>query len=88
MRLVSVAFFVLLFREKRGGVGAKRKAQGAAECKTRGKEILTALGVGWCASAGRGEEAGRFCKVVGVSIVVAGGPRSTTNTLTVDSQVA
>ena len=50
--------------------------------------MLSALGVGWRASAVRGEEAGHFCEVVGVSIVVAGGPHSATNTLTVDSQVA
>lgn len=35
-----------------------------------------------------GEEAGHFYKVTGVSIVVAGVPRSETNTLTVNSQVA
>ena len=33
-----------------------------------------------------GEEAGRFRKVLGVSIVVAGGPCSAIDTLTVDSQ--
>ena len=34
------------------------------------------LAVGWQASALRGEEAGRFRKVAGVSIVDVGGPRS------------
>ena len=33
-----------------------------------------------------GKKAGRFRKVVGVSIVVAGGPCSAIDTLTVDSQ--
>ena len=33
----------------------------------------------------RGEEAGHFHEVVGMSIVVAGGTHSATNTLTVDS---
>ena len=37
---------------------------------------LPTLAVGWLASALRGEEAGRFHKVAGVSIVAAGGPRS------------
>ena len=50
--------------------------------------MLSALGVGWCASEVRGEEAGRFCEVVGVSTIVAGGPSFATNTLTVDSRVA
>ena len=57
-------------REKRGGVGAKHEAQGAAEYKTQGEDMLLALGVGWCVSAVRGEEAGRFCEVVGVPLLL------------------
>ena len=51
-----------------GGLGAERR--------TRGGEILLTLAGGWRASALRGEEAGRFRKVAGVSIVAAGGPHS------------
>ena len=50
--------------------------------------MFLALGVGWCASEVRGEEVGHFCEVVGMSIIVAGGPSFVTNTLTVDSHVA
>ena len=50
--------------------------------------MLQTLVIGWQASAVRGEEAGHFYKVTGVSIVVVGVPRSETNTLTVNSQVA
>ena len=38
--------------------------------------MLPTLAVGWQASAMRGEEAGRFHEVVGVSIIAAGGPHS------------
>ena len=38
--------------------------------------MLPTLVVGWRASALRREEAGRFRKVAGVSIVAVGGPRS------------
>ena len=38
--------------------------------------MLPTLVVGWRASALRSEEAGRFLKVAGVSIVAAGGPCS------------
>ena len=38
--------------------------------------MLPTLAVGWRASSLRGEEAGRFRKVAGVSIVAAGGLRS------------
>ena len=41
----------------------------------RGGEMLPMLVGGWQASASRGEEAGRFREVAGVSIVAAGGPR-------------
>ena len=47
---------------------------GGRERGMRGGEMLLMLAVGWRASAVRGEEAGRFQKVVGVSIVVAGDP--------------
>ena len=50
------------------GVGAERRM--------RGGEMLPTLVVGWRASALRGEEAGHFRKVAGVSVVAAGGPRS------------
>ena len=39
-------------------------------------------------SGEKGDEAWHFCQVAGVSIVVAGSPRSATETLTVDSRVA
>ena len=42
----------------------------------QGGEMLPTLAGGWRASALRGEEAGRFREVAGVSIVAAGGPRS------------
>ena len=57
-------------------MGAEREARGVAECRTRGGEMLPMLAGGWRASALRGEEAGRFREVAGVSIVAAGGPRS------------
>ena len=41
----------------------------------RGGEMLPTLAGGWRASALRDEEAGRFRKVAGVSIVAAGGLR-------------
>jgi len=46
--------------------------------------MLLKLAVGWRASAVRGEEAGCFHEVVGVCIIVAGGPCSEADTLTVD----
>ena len=46
----------------------------------REKELLPTLELSWRASAVSGEEAGRFHEVAGVSTVVAGGPRSATNT--------
>ena len=66
-----------------GGTGGRGVG---AECTTRGGDILPTLAVAWRASVMWGEEAGRFHKVVGVSIVVAGGPCSVIDTLTVDSQ--
>ena len=39
--------------------------------------MLPMLAVGWRASAVRGKEAGHFCKAAGMSIIVAGGPHST-----------
>ena len=44
---------------------------GGAEREARGGEMLPTLAVGWRASALRGEEAGRFREVAGVSIVAA-----------------
>ena len=38
--------------------------------------MLSTLVVGWRASAWRGEEAGCFREVAGVSIIAAGGPHS------------
>ena len=38
--------------------------------------MLPMLAGGWRASVLRGEEAGRFREVVGMSIVAAGGPHS------------
>ena len=57
-------------------MGAEREARGVAERRTRGGEMLPTLAGGWRASALRGEEAGRFPKVAGLSIVAAGGPCS------------
>ena len=37
--------------------------------------MVLILAVGWQASAVRGEEVGRFCKVAGVSIIAVGGPQ-------------
>ena len=51
-----------------------RGGRGEGERGMRGGEMLLMLAVGWRASAVRGEEAGRFQKVVGVSIVVVGDP--------------
>ena len=48
----------------------------SAKRRTRGGEMLPTLAGGWRASALRGEEAGHFREVAGVSIVAAGGPRS------------
>ena len=42
--------------------------------------MFQTLVTGWQALAVRGEEAGRFREVAGVSIVLAGGPRSATGT--------
>ena len=57
-------------------MGAECEVRGVAERRTRGGETLPTLAGGWRASALQGEEAGRFRKVAGVSIVAAGGPRS------------
>ena len=55
----------------------------------QGEEMLPMLVVGCQASVVRGKEAGCFREVLGMSIVNArGGPRSVTDTLTVDSRVA
>ena len=54
------------------GVSTRRGRGVGAERRTRGGEMLP----GWRASELRGEEAGRFREVAGVSIVAAGGPRS------------
>jgi len=56
-----------------------------AERRARGGKMLPTLAVGWRASTVRGEEAGRFRKVVGVSIVVVGSPCFATDILAVDS---
>ena len=57
-------------------MGAECEAQGVAERRTRGGEMLPMLVVGWRVSELRDEEAGRFREVAGVSIVAAGGLRS------------
>ena len=44
--------------------------------QAQGEEILPTLAVGWQASALRGEEAGRFREVAGVSIIDVGSPCS------------
>ena len=53
-----------------------------------GGEMLPMLVVDCRASVVRGEEAGHFGKVAGMPFIVVGGPHSTTDNLTVDSQVA
>ena len=45
-----------------------------------GGEMLPTLVVGWRASAVRGEEAGCFREVAGMSIVAVGSPHSTVDT--------
>ena len=47
-----------------------------AERRMRGGKMLPTLAVGWRASALRGEEAGHFREVAGMSIVAVGAPRS------------
>ena len=59
----------------RGSYCKKKIPWGGAKCKERGGEMVLILVVGWRASAVRGEEAGRFCKVAGVSIIAVGGPQ-------------
>ena len=49
--------------------------------------MLPKLTVSWRASKLRGEEAGCFCEVAGMSIVAAGGQRSRSDNLAVDSRV-
>ena len=58
------------------GVSTMGGGGGGAERRTRGREMLPTLVVGWQASVLRGEEAGRFREVAGVSIVFAGSPCS------------
>ena len=57
-------------------VATKGEGGGGAEREARGGEMLPMLGVGWRASALRGEKAERFREVAGVSIIAAGDPRS------------
>ena len=56
--------------------GANPEIKDGGQRRTRGGEMLPTLAVGWRATAGRGEEAGRFREVGGVSIVAAVGPHS------------
>ena len=58
------------------GVSTKGGGVVGAKYKARGREMLPKLVVSWRASKLRGEEAGRFREVAGVSIVAAAGPRS------------
>ena len=46
-----------------------------AKRRTRGRDMLPKLVIGWRASAVRGEEAGHFCEVAGVPIIAASGPQ-------------
>ena len=50
------------------GVGVECEVRGVVKHRMQGREMLPMLAVGWRASAVRGEEGGRFRKVVGVSI--------------------
>ena len=59
------------------GVGAKRKAQGVAECRMQ----RYAPDTSWQALVMRGKEAGRFREVAGMSIIGAGILRSAVDTL-------
>ena len=68
-------------------VGVTR-IKSSLEHTMQGKEMLPMLAIGCQASVVRGEEAGCFCEEVGMSIVVAEGPRSVTYTFTVHSRVA
>ena len=65
-------------------LGSPRCGKLGAGRKARGGEILPILAVGWQASAVRGEEAGHFREVAGVSTVI----RIPQSLLTVDSRVA
>ena len=56
-------------------VGDGSQVRGVTAC-ARGGEMLPTLAVGWRASALRGEKAGHFHEVAGVSIVGAGCLRS------------
>ena len=69
-------------------VGTEYKVQGVVEHRTQGREMLATLVVSWQASEVRGEKAGRFRKVAGMSIIAAGCLRSTVDTVTVDSPTA
>ena len=46
-----------------------------AKRRARSRDMLLKLVIGWRASAMRGEEAGHFCEVAGVSIIAASGPQ-------------
>ena len=58
------------------GVSTRGRGEVGAERRMRGGELVPTLAVGWRASASRGEKAGCFCEVAGVSIVATGGPHS------------
>ena len=49
-------------------MGVKCEVRGIEMHRTRGREMLQTLAVGWRVSTVRGKEAGRFRKEVGVSI--------------------
>ena len=55
-----------------GRVEGEREVRGVVEHITQGREMLLMLVGDWRASVLRGEEAGRFHEVAGVSIVAAG----------------
>ena len=50
------------------------QAFGVVKRRMRSREMLPMLVVDWRVSAVRGEEAGHFCEVAGVSIIAAGSP--------------
>ena len=68
-------------------MGTKHEARGIAGRTTRGGEKLLTLAVSWRASAVRGEIAGLFPEVAGMSIVAVGCLGFTVDTRTVDSRV-
>ena len=74
------SYFFQWWLGKRGGIEGQNGKQG--------REMLPTLTINWWASVVRGEEAGRLCEVVGMSIVAVSSLHSVVDILTVESPVA